>query len=279
MLAVATEYWKPGVKYLNIILASLEKRIDDGDFVVISEKALSTALGNIADESSIRPSLNAKFVSRIWMRIVWGYILGPLCRIGQRLRLRLQRYPYEVGSKHKQFALQQVGLLQALMWGSEGGIDGSNLPYSIVSLPLSKPYELAEEIHQKILHKLNKKVYVVIVDTDKTYSLRNFHFTPRTKPMKGIQSLGGVITYIIGRFLKFKKRPTPLGIAGDGLQAKEALEIANVAERIRGSGSGSTVWDMASKFNVAVTEISWNMLSNIKHKPIVIVRKRRESYF
>jgi F420-0:gamma-glutamyl ligase-like protein len=276
-LPVATKYWKPSEKYLDSILDAVERRVTDGDFVVISEKALSTALGNIVDEGSVSPGFSAKLISRVWMRIAWGYFLGVLCHFGQRLLHRLREYPRETGSRHKQIALQHAGVLQALMWGSEGGIDGSNLPYSYVSLPLSKPHESAEEIHQQIWLKLKKKVFVVIVDTDKTYSFRNFHFTPHPKPMKGIHSHGGVIAYIIGRTFKFRKRPTPLAVAGGGLHAKEALKIANIADRARGPGSGATVWDMAARFNVAATGISWDMLSKVKHKPIVIVRKQENA--
>jgi F420-0:gamma-glutamyl ligase-like protein len=162
------------------------------------------------------------------------------------------------------------------MWGSEGGIDGSNLPYSYVSLPLDKPCELAEKIHQQIFLKLNKKVFVMILDTDKTYSFRNFHFTPRPKPLKGIHHLRGVAAYIIGRTFKFSKRATPLAVVGGRLDATEALRIASIADRARGSGSGSTVWDMAARFKLEVTGISWDMLSRIRHKPIVIIRKKRK---
>jgi F420-0:gamma-glutamyl ligase-like protein len=272
-LPIATEYWKPGENYLNGILGAVEKRLANGDFVVISEKALSTALDNIVDESSIKPSLNAKVISLLWMRIAWGYFLGALCHLGPRLRRRLREYPIEAGSRHKQTALQQSGLLQALMWGSEGGIDGSNLPFSYVALPLSNGYELAESVHREIWFKLKKKVFVIIVDTDKTYSFRNFQFTPRPRPMKGIHSIGGVVAYLIGRMFKLRKRPTPLAVAGGKMQAKEALKIANIADRARGPGSGATVWDMAARFKVDATRISWYMISKVKHRPIVIVRK------
>jgi F420-0:gamma-glutamyl ligase-like protein len=139
---------------------------------------------------------------------------------------------------------------------------------------LNNPYGLAEEIHQQIWRKLKKKVYVIIVDTDKTYSFRNFHFTPRPKPMKGIHSFGGVAAYLIGRMFKLRKRSTPLAVAGGKLQAEEALKIASIADRARGPGSGATVWDMAARFNVAVTGMSWVMLSQMKHKPVVVVRKK-----
>ena len=274
-LAVTTKYWKPGEDYLNEIINAIAKQVDDSDFVVVSEKALSTALNNIVDESSVNPSLSAKVISRLWMRIVWGYFLGVLCHFGQRLVRRLQEYPLETGSRHKKVALQRAGFLQALMFGSEGGIDGSNLPFSYVSLPLNNAYALAEEIRLRIWFKLRKKVIVIIVDTDKTYSFRNFHFTPRPKPIKGIHSFGGVTAYVIGRMFKFRKRPTPLAVAGCRLQVEEALKIARIADRARGRGAGATVWDMAEKFRVGFTGVSWDMLAKIKHKPIVIVRKSK----
>jgi len=272
-LPITTKYWKPNMKYLEIILGALKNKVVDGDFVVLSEKALSTAQGRIMNESGVNPNFNANIISRLWMRIVWGYFLDTLCHFGPNLSRRLREYPLEAGSRHKQVALQQAGLMQALMWGSEGGIDGSNLPYSFVSLPLENPYELANEIQRQILLKLKKKVFVIIVDTDKTYSFRNFYFTPRPKHIKGIHSIGGVIPYIIGRFFRFRKRPTPLAVAGDGVQAKEVLKIANIADRARGPGSGATVWDMAASLNSSVTGITWEMLSNVRHKPLVIVRK------
>ncbi len=272
-LAVTTKYWKPKVDYLSEIIKGLANRVDNGDFVVISEKAVSTALGNIADESHIRPSFNAKLIAKFWMRLTWGYVLGVPCRFGQRLLQRLRLYPVDMGSRHKQFALQQAGLLQALMFGSEGGIDGSNLPFSYVSLPLKNVYAVAEAIQQRIWLELHKKAVVIIVDTDKTYSFRNFHFTPRPNPMRGIQSRGGVCAYVTGRLLKLKRRSTPLAVAGCRLQAEEALKIACIADRTRGPGAGATVWDMAARFKVAVTDVSWNMLAQVKHKPVVIVRR------
>ncbi|PIX31901.1 hypothetical protein COZ60_02055, partial [Candidatus Bathyarchaeota archaeon CG_4_8_14_3_um_filter_42_8] len=113
---------------------------------VVSEKAISTASNNIVDENGVRPSLSAKLIAKYWMRIVWGYFLGPLCHFQERLLQRLREYPFETGSRHKQVALQYAGLLQELMFGSEGGIDGSNLAYSYVSLPLKNADELAKKI-------------------------------------------------------------------------------------------------------------------------------------
>ncbi len=272
-LAVCTSYWKPKDDYVAKVIEALDGKLENDDFVVISEKAVSTAKGNIADEQTVKPTLAAKVLARFWMRIAWGYPVGVMCHFGQRLLVRLRNYPFESGSRHKQLTLEQTGVLQALMFGSEGGIDGSNLPYAYVSLPLENADAVADEIQRRILLKLKRNVCVVVADTDKTYRFRNFFFTPRPKPMKGIYSFGGLVAYVIGRVLKLKKSSTPLAVAGCSLDASQALTITNIADRARGAGSGATVWDMASRFQVDVNGVSWEMLSKIKHKPLVVVRK------
>lgn len=154
--------------------------------------------------------------------------------------------------------------------------DGSNLPYSYVSLPLKNADEIADIIRHQIWLRLKKKTYVIIVDMDKTYSFRNFHFTPRPKPMKGIVPTGGVISYLFGRMFKLKKRATPLAVSGCEIPVEEALEIAEFANRLRGFGAGRTVRDMTEKFKVKLTEVTWEMLVMSKHNPIVIVRETKE---
>ena len=273
-LALTTSYWRPGDNYIDKVIGALDGKIENGDFVVVSEKAVSTAKGNIIDESALKPTFNVRVMADFWMRIIWGYPLGILSHFGPRLLRRLRAYPLESGSRHKQVAIEQAGPLQALMFGSEGGIDGSNLPYSYVSLPLNNACEVAREIQEQILRKLKKNVCVVVADTDKTYKFRNFFFTPRPKPMKGIHSFGGVATYVMGRVLKLRKSSTPLAVAGCNMVAGEALTITNIADKARGPGSGATVWDMAARFHVEVNGVSWQMLCEIRHKPLVIVRKK-----
>ncbi len=273
-LAVVTKFWRPRENYIEEIVNGVSGKVVDGDFVVISEKAISTALGNIVDEDMVKPSLSARVIANWWMSTVWGYFLGPLCHLRVSLLRHLREYPLDMGSRHKQVVLRHVGLLQALMFGSEGGIDGTNLAYSYVSLPLNDAEEVAQKMHKQIWLKLRKKVFIIIADTDKTYSFRNFHFTPRPKPIKGIHSFGGLIAYVIGRMLKLKKRATPIALAGCEMPAEKALEIAEVANRLRGFGAGRTVWDMAENFRVELNGVSWEMLERVKHKPIVIVRSK-----
>jgi F420-0:gamma-glutamyl ligase-like protein len=261
-LAISTNYWKPGDNYLLNTVLPLKGRIQNGDFIVVSEKALSIATCK-----------NAEIIASFWMRFIWGYPLGIICGFGQRLLFRLRNYPLKEGSRHKQTVLEYSGLLQALLFGSEGGIDGSNLAFSFVSLPLDNAESMASKIRNEISQRLLKDVCVIIADTDKTYKFRNFFFTSRTKPLKGITSFGGVVAYVFGRLLKLKRSSTPLAVVGSNLTTGEALKITNIADKTRGPGSGATVWDMAARFQVDLSDVSWKMLSTIKHKPIVIVRQ------
>lgn len=272
-MPLVTQFWTPGTNYLGAIVSAIAKHVKDGDFVVVSEKALSTAKGNMLNEANFKPSFTANILAKYWMRWGWGYFLGVTCRFGQRLLRRLRNYPIDSGGQHKQAVLQQAGLMQALLFGSEGGIDGSNLPYSLVSLPLTDAYAVAEQIRLHIQRYVGKKVAVIIVDTDKTYTFHNCHFTPRPHPFKGITSKGGLVVYLISKLFKLRKRPTPLAVAGCTMPAETALVIANVADRARGPGSGATVWDMAARFKVSATGVNWQMLESIKHKPIVLVRR------
>lgn len=279
VFAVSTPYWKPKENYIQHVIDAVKGKIKNGDIVTVSEKAISTAMGNVIDESIVKPSKTARFLAKFWMPIIWGYILGPLCHLKKETIQRFKTYPKTEGAKHKQVALEYAGFLQAFMHGSEGGIDGSNLPFSYVSLTLPKATEVATKIRNGIKTTLGKTVTVMIVDTDRTYSLRNFHFTPRPKPAKGICSCGGVLAYIVGRFMKLNQSATPVAVSGDKpLSMKEALRVATIANLARGYGAGRTVWDMAERFNAALTRVTWEDLAKIDHKPVVIVRPLRGKY-
>jgi len=272
-IALITRYWRPGEDYIKHIINALRGKVKNGDIVTVSEKAISTASGKFIDESTIKASSLAKFLATYWMHLAWGYVLGKLCHLRKKTIRRFRAYPIEEGAKHKQMALEQCGFWQALMHGSEGGIDGSNLPFSLVSLPLKNALQVADQIRERIQNDLKKKVVVMIIDTDKTYSFRNFHFTPRPQPIRGIESHGGFFAYFFGRFFRLRKRATPIAISGSKISVDEALQIAETANRTRGFGAGRNVWDMADKLKVSLTGVTWEMLDRVEHKPIVILRR------
>lgn len=274
--AIRTGYWRPREDYDEIIMKSVEHSVESGDVIVVSEKAVSTAEGNIVDESKIKPGFSAEFLVRFWTRIVWGYFLGIICHFRMERIRHLRNLPIKEGAAHKQLVLDYAGLLQAMKYGSEGGIDISNMPYSYACLPLKDPMKKAWRLNEKIEARTGKVVTVIIADTDSTFSFRNFHFTSRPNPIKGIISFGGVFSFSLGRALKLRQRATPLALAGQRLSVEEALNFAEIAHHARGYGAGRTVWNAAEKFNVKFDEVTWEMLGRVDHFPIVLIRRSCE---
>jgi len=275
-IPLRTSYWSPGTDYMAAVLRPIRQLLQEGDVITVSEKALSVAQGLIIDESKVKPGLLARFLSRVWMRRVWGGPLGKVTGLRNGTLKHLRNYPRLEGAAHKQVALSYVGFLQALRHYSEGGIDASNLPYSYVSLPLRNASAVAERLRQMIEEKTGKKVVVVIVDGDTTYSFRNLHLAPRRLKVRGLIHFGGFLTFVLGRVFTLKRRATPIAISGAKLHPEYALTLADMAHRSRGRGAGRTVWSMARRFNVGVAEVTLQMLESVVHRPIVLLRVDRE---
>ncbi len=271
VLKLKSPYWKPGFDYERFLISKIKHVVKNGDIVVLSEKAISTALGNLVDEAEVEPSLTSKFLAGFWMRKVWGYLLGPLCRLKPETIRNIRNYPIEEGSKHKETALRVSGLLQALKPFSEGCLNVVNLPYSYAALPLENAYELAERIRRALL-KCGKKISVVISDSDKTFSLGPIHLCSRPRCVKGLICLGP-LAYIIGASLGLKARATPVATVGWTYSIEDLLDVCEIADRARGYGAGRNMWEVAVKFGTGFTSITWNMLEKIPHYPVVILRR------
>jgi F420-0:gamma-glutamyl ligase-like protein len=268
---VRTKYWRPGDDFLEIILRSIATECRDGDFVVLSEKALSVAMGRLVDEKRANPGRLARALAKVWMRMVWGRLLGRFCHLSKRTIRRLKQYPSLYGEIHKETVLAYAGLWDALLFYSEGGIDVTNLPYSFAALPLVDPANIAEKVRQEIRRVSGKHVTVMIVDTDKTYSRNGIYITPRPNAIRGIIHLG-ILATILGRGFRWTARATPLAVQGEKLSVETALTLAEFADKVRGYGAGRTVWDMSRRFNVGLGSVTWEMLDRVRHYPIVLVR-------
>lgn len=184
VIALKTGYWHPGTDYVSTILSLVQGIVQDQDIITISEKAISVAKGSMVDESKIVPGSVARFLSDFWMRRIWGGPFGHMTRLRKNTIRRLRNYPRAEGAAHKELALRNAGILQALRHFSEGGIDASNLPYSYVSLPIKDASYVADSIRLAIERNLKIRVAVMIVDGDATFSFRNFHLAPRRVKVK-----------------------------------------------------------------------------------------------
>jgi F420-0:gamma-glutamyl ligase-like protein len=271
-LTLRCRYWRPGTDYASKIAERVKNHIKQGDIVAVSEKAISTASGNIIDEASIKPGIVASFLSSFWTRRLWGGPLGRAVGFKDQTILNLRNYPLGEGAAHKQLALYKMGLLQSLRHYSEGGIDASNLPYSYVSLPLDNPVKTAERIREKILAEIGISVTVMLVDGDTTYSWRNLHLAPRRVDSPGLIHFWGVATFLIGRVFGFKPRQTPIAISGEPINPDKALWYAKLCHRLCGGGAGRTAWSMSQKMETSLTGVTWDMLESVDHFPVTIIR-------
>jgi len=271
-IRVKTRFWLPGTDYLREIVEAVRDHVQDGDVVTISEKAIATAQGVLIDEAGYGAGNVARFLASFWTRRLWGGPIGKLTKLRDNTINRLRNYPTTEGAAHKQVALDQVGILQALRHYSEGGIDASNLPYSLVSLPLSVPGEVAESVRIALAEE-GFRVSTLIVDGDTTYSRGCLHIAPRRVEVPGLIHLGGFLTFVLGRSLGLKSRSMPIAVSGESMNPDWVLTLANVSHRVRGHGAGRTVWDMAETLGVGLTEVTWEMLEAVDHYPIVILRE------
>lgn len=224
------------------------------------------------NEENVVPGLVAKLITKFWMRIVWGYILSKICHMTRKTKIRLRNYPLIEGSAHKQICLKYTNIKQTLRHGSEGGIDASNLPYSFVSLPLKEPQKEAEKLQSSLSKNIGRKISIIITDTDKTYTFGNKEYSPLEKALPNIKTNGGVLTYVLFRTLRCRRRATPLGYSGTSLNLNIILDISEMANRARGVGAGRSPWHMVRKFGVRFNEVTWEMLESVNHYPVVIVR-------
>jgi len=267
-----TSYWRPGTDYVSEIIKFTLPHLKDGDIIAVSEKAVSTASGNIYDEAGVYPGRVANFLADFWTRKLWAGPLGKRTGLKKQTLVNLQNYPVDEGAAHKQTALWHVGLLQSLRHYSEGGIDASNLPYTYVSLPLSKPIEVADEIRESVFRRTGKRVTVMIMDGDTTHSWRNLHLAPRVVDTPGLIHFGGVLTFIIGRLFGFKARQTPIAISGEPINPDRALWYAKLFHKLCGGGAGRTVWSMSSNMETSYTGVTWEMMDKVDHFPVTLMR-------
>lgn len=271
---IRTSYWRPGTDYGQEIVEAARPHIKDGDILAVSEKAVSTAQGNLVDEASVRPGHVARLLAETWTRRVWGGPLGRLTKLKDKTMENLRNYPRREGAAHKQTTIWYAGLMQSLRHYSEGGIDASNLPYSYVCLPLREPVKAAEEILQRVKKETGVDVTVMIVDGDTTYTWRNLHMAPRRVPTPGLMHLGGFLSFVIGRALGLRARQTPVAVAGDCLNPDRALWFASLYHRHSGRGAGRTVWGMAESMGTGLTGVTWEMMDTAPHHPVAIIRVR-----
>ena len=267
VIPIETGYIKPN-EDLNSIIIPARELMEDGDYLVIAETPISVSQGRLIDEAQYTPSLTAKFLTTVWSKYIWGYILGPLLGIKKRTIKNLRRLPEETKA-HKEVVLQLYGLKHALKPASEAGIDLSNAPGTCVSLLPENPQKVACDIKSEI----GKEVCVMIIDTDATYMKNGKYFTGLPIAIDGIEADKGFFGYFKGQ-LSENMGSTPLGCSEE-ISVEKALKMANIAEDYQKSLSTEmkTIHSVKKVLGTSETGVTIEALDSITHTPAVIIRK------
>lgn len=268
VIPIETGYIKPNDD-LSAIIDPAKRLMEDGDYLVIAETPISVSQNRLVDEAKYTPSLTAKFLTTVWSKYLWGYVLGPLLGIKERTIKNLRKLPEETKA-HKEVVLQLYGLKHALKPASEAGIDLSNAPGTFVSLLPENPEKVAKEIKQEI----GKDVCVMIIDTDATYMKNGKYFTGLPIAIDGIDADNGFFGYFKGQ-LSENMGSTPLGCSEE-IDVETALKFANIAEDYQRSLSTEmkTIHSVKAVLGTEIDEVTVEALDSITHTPAVIIRKQ-----
>lgn len=272
VIPIETNYIKPN-ESLDTIIDPATAILNNNDYLVIAETPIAISQGRLVDEMKFEPSIKAKFLSLVWSKYIWGYLLGPILNIKKRTIKNLRRLPKE-SERHKELVLQLYGWKHALKPASEAGIDLSNAPGTSVSLLPENPEKVAKEIATEIKDKTDKDVTVLIIDTDATYKRGNKYFTGLPIAIEPINADNGVFAYILGQ-LSENVGSTPIG-SSCKIDIEEALEIANVAEDYQKTHTINmeTIYTARDVFKTNETTVTFESLDSITHTPGVILRKK-----
>lgn len=267
VIPIETGYIKPN-EDLTCITEPAKKIMEDGDYLVIAETPISVSQGRLIDEAEYTPSLTAKFLTTVWSKYLWGYVLGPALKIKERTIKNLRKLPKETEA-HKEVVLQLYGLKHALKPASEAGIDLSNAPGTCVSLLPDNPEKVAKDLKNEI----DKDVCVMIIDTDATYMKNGKYFTGLPIAIEGIDADNGFFGYLKGQ-LSENMGSTPLGCS-EKMDVESALKIANIAEDYQKSLSTEmkTIHSVKAVLGSEIDSVTIEDLDSITHTPAVIIRK------
>jgi coenzyme F420-0:L-glutamate ligase/coenzyme F420-1:gamma-L-glutamate ligase len=173
---------KPGDDVAELIVKCVEEAgvsICDGDVIVITEKVLSKAMGRMVDISSIKPSKNAlklaqktgldpKFVElviRECNRILLTVPIRDLVKSGAVDLMSLAGDKEAVERLLEEYPCFFIVERNGMLW-SDSGVDSSNAPPGMYTLPLIDHDEIARRIHERIMELTGRYVAIVICDTE-----------------------------------------------------------------------------------------------------------------
>ncbi|MEM4447762.1 MAG: coenzyme F420-0:L-glutamate ligase [Candidatus Jordarchaeales archaeon] len=173
---------RPGDDLVEVVLkaASVDGiGLQDYDVLVIASKVLSKALGLLVNIEDVKPSRKAykiarrassdpRFVELLLResdRIVVSIPFKKLIERGIIDVRFLSKEPSKAIKALEFYPTIFLTIRDGMLW-SESGIDTSNHPHGVYSIPPRNLDEIAKQISEEIFRRIRKRVAVVISDTE-----------------------------------------------------------------------------------------------------------------
>ncbi|MEM4846523.1 MAG: coenzyme F420-0:L-glutamate ligase [Thermosphaera sp.] len=172
----------PGVDLIEVVLKATSVdgiELQDYDVLVITSKVLSKALGLLANIEDVKPSRKAYRIARracsdprfieLLLRESDRIVAAvPFKKLIKRGIIDVSLLSKEPSKAIKALELHPTIFLtirDGMLW-SESGIDTSNHPHGVYSIPPRNLDDIAKQISEEILRRTGKRVAVVISDTE-----------------------------------------------------------------------------------------------------------------
>jgi len=172
----------PGDDLVGLLLESMAREnieLEDGDVLAITLKIVSKSMGLLVDIRSIEPSreaikianktgLDPRVVELILRESDSIVAAVPFEAIVRNKILDLTRYskdPNKALKAVKYYPTILITVRDGMLW-SDSGIDTSNHPPNIYSIPPRNIDEVAKKISMEIFERTGKNIAIVLCDTE-----------------------------------------------------------------------------------------------------------------
>jgi len=163
--------------------------IKDGDILVITSKVVSKAYGFLIRLDDVKPSKRALriagktggdpcFIQAVLDNSDEVLFILPFAKLVEKDVIRIERMSRNIAGAYE--AIKRIPYILIVRRGgqiySDAGLDFSNHPEGVVSVPPENMDEYAREIRRRILELTGRKVAVIITDTEMWISFGSLDF-------------------------------------------------------------------------------------------------------
>jgi len=163
--------------------------IKDGDVLVITSKVVSKAYGFLIRLDDVKPSKRALriagktggdpcFIQAVLDNSDEVLFILPFAKLVEKDVIRIERMSRNIAGAYE--AIKRIPYILIVRRGgqiySDAGLDFSNHPEGVVSVPPENMDEYAREIRRRILELTGRKVAVIITDTEMWISFGSLDF-------------------------------------------------------------------------------------------------------